>query len=257
MKIINRPVFFLFATLSSIAVHAADFDATVDFASRFELSLPVSGLVQTVKVAAGQAVPQGDEMLALDPVPFKAARAHAQSRVNLRQTILSESLRDLKQQQELYDRTVLATVELENAQLREKRDRASLEEAQAELVDADYELANSRLIAPFDALVLSVETNPGQSISNVLQSKTLITLVKQGLYHASFYVPGEALEKFTIGQSVTVNIESKAYPGEISNIDYEPVQASGDNAGLFMLQASFTAVDKAMFIGRKAKVHID
>jgi RND family efflux transporter MFP subunit len=256
MKIISPVVFFLCACLSN-AVQAADFDATVELSTRIELSLPVSGMVKTLSVAAGQRVAKGDELLAFDPAPFNAAKAHAQARVTLQQTVLSESTRDLKQQQELYERTVLATVELENAELRVKRDRAVLDEAQAQLDEAAYALSYSRLIAPFDALVLNVEVNPGQSISNVLQSKTLITLVKQGLYHASFYVPGEALEKLTIGQAVTVTIESKAYPGEISNIGYEPVQASGDNAGLFMLQASFTAVDKAMFIGRKAKVHID
>lgn len=257
MKIIDRPAYLLFATLTAFAAHAADFDATVDFSSRFELSLPVSGQVQTVKVTAGQAVAQGDEMLVLDPAPFKAARAHAQSRVNLRQTILSESQRDLKQQQELYDRTVLATVELENAQLREKRDRAALEEAQAELADAEYELAYSRLIAPFSALVLSVETNPGQSISNALQSRTLLTLVRQGLYQAVFYVPAAALENLTIGQKATVNLQARAYPGTISGISYEPQPVTDERAGLYKIQAEFTSQDKTILIGRKAKVHID
>jgi multidrug efflux system membrane fusion protein len=221
------------------------------------LSLPVSGVVDVVNVRAGQRVAQGEQLLALDPEPFIAAKKLAQSQVSVAQIASKESIRDLDHQQELFDRTVLAAVDLENAQLRAKHDKALLETAQAKLVEADYALSYSKLVAPFDALILSVEANPGQSISNVLQSKTLITLVKQGHYRASFYVPGEALEEFTIGQSVTVNIDSKAYSGEVSNIGYEPVQASGDNAGLFMIQASFTAVDKAMFIGRKAKVHID
>jgi len=248
--------FFVFICLSN-TVHAADFAATIDLSPRFVLSLPVSGVVKVVNVSAGQRVAQGEQLLELDPDPFTVAKKLAQSQVNVAQIALKESLRDLAHQQELFDRTVLAAVDLENAQLRAKHDKALLESAQAKLAEDDYALSYSKLVAPFDALILSVEVNPGQSISNVLQSKTLITLVKQGLYQASFYVPAEALVKLAIGQSVTVNIESKAYPGEISTIGYEPVQASGDNAGLFMVQASFTTMDKAMFIGRKAKVHID
>jgi len=238
-------------------VHAADFAATIDLSPRFVLSLPVSGVVKVVNVSAGQRVAQGEQLLALDPDPFTVAKKLALSQVNVAQIALKESLRDLAHQQELFDRTVLAAVDLENAQLRAKHDKAQLENAQAKLAEADYALSYSKLVAPFDALILSVEVNPGQSISNVLQSKTLVTLVKQGLYQASFYVPGKALEKLAVGQSVTVNIESKAYPGEISTISYEPVQASGDNAGLFIIRTSFTAMDKAMFIGRKAEVHIE
>jgi len=259
MKIIYR-LFIVFFCVSN-AVLAADFDATVGLSPRLQLSLPVSGVVKTVNVSAGQRVTKGDEMLALDPVPFHAAKTYAQSSLTIQQSLLSESLRDLKQQQELYERTVLATVELENAELRVKRDKAAVENARAQLAEADYELAYSRLLAPFDALILSVEVNPGQSINNALQSKTLVTLVRQGYYVAEFYVPVDSLDKFKVGQTVTVTLEGKPNPGVVSSISYEPLQASGDNAklnaGLFMIQAGFTAVDNAMHIGRKAKVHID
>jgi len=248
--------FFIYISLSN-AVHAADFSATVDLSPRFVLSLPVSGVVDVVNVRAGQRVAQGEQLLALDPAPFIVAKKLAQSQVSVAQIASKESFRDLAHQQELFDRTVLAAVELENAQLRAKHDKALLENAQAKLAEADYALSYSKLVAPFDAVILGVDVNPGQSISNALQSRDLITLVKQGHYQASFYVAGEALEKLTIGQSVTVTTESKAYQGEISNIGYESVQTSGDNTGQFMIKASFTAEDKAMFIGRKAKVHID
>jgi multidrug resistance efflux pump len=139
--------------------------------------------------------------------------------------------------------------------------QAKVDEIRAQLAEADYELAYSRLLAPFDALILSVEVNPGQSINNALQSKTLVTLVRQGYYVAEFYVPVDSLDKFKVGQTVTVTLEGKPNPGVVSSISYEPLQASGDNAklnaGLFMIQAGFTAVDNAMHIGRKAKVHID
>jgi RND family efflux transporter MFP subunit len=256
MKIIYWLLLFVFSTVSNI-VQAADFDASVDLSPRLQLSLPVSGVVKTVNVTAGQRVAEGVEMLALDPAPFNAAKTYAQSHLTIQQSLLSESLRDLKQQQELYERTVLATVELENAELRVKRDKASVETAKAELAEADYELAYSRLIAPFDALILSVEVNPGQSINNALQSKTLVTLVRQNHYQAKFYVPLETLEKLQIGQMVTVNMDANSYQGIISSISYEPLQSSSDKTSRYLIQAGFTAEKKFMPIGEKVKVHID
>jgi RND family efflux transporter MFP subunit len=256
MKIIYWFLLFIFSTASNI-VQAADFDATITLPPRLELSLPVSGVVKTVNVTAGQRVTRGDELLALDPVPFNAAKTYAQSRLTIQQSLLTESQRDLKQQQELYERTVLATVELENAELRVKRDKASVETAKAELAEAVYELDYSRLVAPFDALILSVEVNPGQSINNALQSKTLITLVRQNYYQANFYVKAEALDTLQVGQPVTVNAEGENYKAVISSISYEPMQSSGGNSGMYMVLAGFTTEKKTIPIGVKATVHID
>ena len=256
MKIINWFVFLLCAGLTT-SVHAVDFEATVELSPRLEFSLPVSGVVKTVNVTAGQLVTKGEELLALDPAPFNAAKAHAQARVTLQQTVLSESLRDLKQQQELYERTVLATVELENAELRVKRDKAILADAQAQLDEAAYELSYSRLVAPFDALVLSVDTNPGQSINNALQSRTLLTLVRQGQFQADFYVPVDVLENLKTGQKVSVNLQAKTYTGSITGISYLPQQSSADKNSRYRIEAGFSLQGKSLPIGYKAKVHID
>lgn len=252
-------IYWLFIVISGISniAQAADFDATVDLSPRLELSLPVSGMVKTVNVTAGQRVVKGDELLSLDPVPFKAAMTYAQSRLTIQQTLLSESLRDLKQQQELYERTVLATVELENAELRVKRDRAILADAQAQLDEADYAFANSRLVAPFDALVLSVDTNPGQAINNALQSKTLITLARKNHYQAKFFVTMASLDKLQIGQQVTVNVAAKAYSSVIASISYEPEQSSADKTGMYRVTADFTEENKTIAIGQTVKVRID
>lgn len=242
---------------SGSAVFAADYDASIDFSPRYELSLPVSGIVKTLNVAAGQLVKQGDELLALDQMPFKSAKTYAQSRVTVQQTLLTESKRDLQQQQDLYDRTLLALVDLENAQLREKRDSANLDHAQAELADANYALTYSKLIAPFDALILSVQVNPGQSINNALQSKTLISLVRQNHYQAKFYVAADEAAKININQAVTVKSGGKQYDGNISSINYLPLENESVQAKPFMISASFLMEAQAFNIGKFASVHID
>jgi RND family efflux transporter MFP subunit len=241
--------------LTSSVSFAADYEASVSLSPEVELSLPVSGVVKTLKVSAGQRVSKGDELLSLDPVPFSAAKVYAQSRLTVQKTLLTASQRDLEQQKELYDRTVLATVELENAELRERRDRANLEAAKAQLSVADYRLSYSKLYAPYDAIILSVEVNQGQSINNTLHSQPLISLARQGYYLARFNVPMAELDSIRVDQPVTIKMAGKSYQGKVSSIDFRAVDGS-ERKGV-AVAAEFIAKDEMMLVGQKASVHIE
>ncbi len=238
-------------------VFAAEYDAQIDLPRGVELSLPVSGVIKTLNVVAGQHVAQGKVMLSLDQTPFKAARDLAESRVTVQQTILQESLRDFKNQQELFDRTVLASVELENAELRVKRDKAHLKNAQAQLAVANYELSYSRLTAPFNALILSIHVNQGQSVNNAVTSKTLITLVARGHYLARFNTSAAASNALQINQSVTIRSQGEAYQGKVSGIMIEPVKVGAENDRQYRVEASFTSDKKSLAVGNKATVEIN
>lgn len=244
-----------------VNAYALNLDAVIDFSPRVELSLPVSGIVDEVKVSAGQHVKQGETILSLDETPFRAERAFMQSRVAFHQARLTESQRDLKHQQELFDRTVLSTVELENAELRVKRDNAQLESAKARLARANYDFSVSRLKAPFDALVLAVQVNAGQAINNTLQSKTLVSLVRQGSFVAGFKVSAGQLEKLKIETPVKVVIGDAQHPAKISAISYAPLQlGQGEDAGgekRYRVEAVFFTAGDSIPVGKKVSVVID
>jgi len=260
MKIIHG-LLLLITSLSGNIVFAADYEAIIDFSPRTELSVPVSGVIKTVNVTSGQMVAKEDVLLSLDPVPFKAEKDLAQSRVTALQTILTQSQRDLKHQHELFERTVLSLVELQDAELREKRDRAQLESARAQLTQAAYAFETSRLIAPFDALVLSVHVNQEQFVNNSVQSTRLITLVRTGQYQAKFHAPIELLNKIKIDQKVSIKSKDKEYTGKISSIDYQPVvnaDTTDDTTDKkFVVTTTFSSQDSSMPVGNTAKVHID
>jgi len=256
MRIIDGLLVVILSMLCT-SIYAADYEATIELSDSIELSLPVSGVIKTLDVVVGQYVKQGEEMLRLDQIPFQAAKAHAESRVAVQQTLLVESSRDFRNRQELYDRTVLSTVRLENAELKVKRDKAFLKSAEAQLAVANYYLSYSQLSAPFDALVRSVLVNQGQSINNAIESKTLITLVKQASYLARFTVSAEASNKLQIGQSVTVNTQDSSYQGSISRITPEQVNAEGGQPQSYLIDAVFSSGKQWLHIGGKASVHIN
>ena len=254
MKIIYGMT-LLVSLLGSSVVNAADYEARVSLSPKLGLGLPVSGLVETLKVRAGQQVSKGEELLSLDQAPFTTAKIHAQSRLAVQKTLLTQSQRDLEQQKELYDRTVLATVELQDAELREKRDRANVADAQAQLANADYMLSHSRLEAPFDAIIMSVDVNQGQYVNNSLQGMTLISVARQGQYLTRFKVPLARLDTIQIDQPVTIKVAGKSYPGKVSSIDYSVAEGS-EGKGV-AVAAEFIAKEAMMLIGQKASVHIE
>ncbi|MDT8281463.1 MAG: efflux RND transporter periplasmic adaptor subunit [Gammaproteobacteria bacterium] len=247
----------LLTSLSGKLALADDYKATIDFSPRIQLSVPVSGVIQTVNVVTGQTVTKGDVLLSLDPLPFKAEKQLAQSRVDALQTISTESKRDLKHKQELFDRTVLSLVELQDAELRDKRDAAQLESARVKLSQAVYDFDSSRLIAPFDALVLSVQVNQGQFVNNSLHSTALLTLVHSAQYQAKFHVPPEGLGKLAIGKMVSIESRGKKYSARIASIDYQPIVKADAADKYFVISAIFSPQDNTMPVGDVADVHID
>ncbi len=238
-------------------IYAAEYDSEITLPRGIELSLPVSGVIKTLDVVAGQRVDEGDVMLMLDQTPFEAAKVYAESLVAVQQTLLQESLRDLNNEQELYDRTVLASVQLENAELKVKRDKANLKNAEAQLDVTNYELSYSKLTAPFSSLILSVHVNQGQSVNNSIESKILITLVRRGHYLASFTILADAFDEIQIDQPVTVRSQDESYQGKISGILIEPAKAGGEHNTLFRVEASFVSDEKLLLIGKKVSVEIN
>jgi len=227
--------------------YAADYDAVITLPPVQEYSLPVSAMVEKVNVSAGQKVKKGDEIIVLDQAPFVAAKKHAKANVVIKQSRLKEAQRDLEHHRELYDRTVLSTVDLENVEMREQRARAHLAEAKAQLEVAEYELSYSKLSAPYDALVLSVHVNPGQYLNSTLQSQPVVSLVEQGRYMASLNLSAEELSAMEIGKNVTVQITGKSYTGTISGINYQGADVT----------VEFSAIGDLFLVGEKAKVQID
>jgi RND family efflux transporter MFP subunit len=244
-----------------ISAWADNYDATIDFSPRLELSLPVSGIIEQVKVKPGQHVKQGEILLTLDDAPFKAELALMQSRVAFHQARLDEARRDLDHQQELYDRTVLSTVELENAQLRVRRVEALLESARANLARVNYAYGQSRLRAPFDALIIAVYVNQGQAINNVIQSNPLVSLVREHSFVASINATAAQIAKLALGKPATVVVADSSYSGRIAAISYEPAQSSkGGSIGgeqRYPVSVEFTSVNTFIPVGSEASVIVD
>jgi len=227
----KRTVFLVLMFVATVAFGA---DGTVQWARRVELGLSVSGTIKTVAVEAGARVAKGQVLVALDDTPFKAEFDQARADRD-------EAARDYKQAQQLFERTVLSTVELENAKLKSVR-------AQARYAQAKYQLDRSRIVAPFDAWVLEMRAQVGQNVVNALEARPLVVVAAAGEYVARTRVSGSVLERLTPGAAATVTVAGKNYAGKVHSLALEP--GKGDE---HEVTVAFSAAER-LRPGQSAKV---
>jgi RND family efflux transporter MFP subunit len=184
----------------------------------------VSGIVREVGVNAGDRVKKGRSLLTLDAAPYQARVAESRAAVARFTEETAEARRDLARTQELYDRTVISTSELDQARLRQARAKAQLEGAQARLARERQDLTDSALRAPFEAVVVARLAEPGQHVAVGLQPQPLLVLAKAGEMTARFRVSADRIGGLKAGQAVTVVIGKQDYPATLKNLGLEPVK---------------------------------
>jgi len=236
-------------------VLAADVAATLKWSQRLELSPRVSGIVREVGVKAGDRVKKGQELLALDAGIYEAGVMQARASVVRYSEELLEAERDLKRTQELFDRTVIAMTELDQAKLRLARARAQRDGSRAQLVRAQKDLADSALRAPFDAVVVARLVEPGQYVAVGLQPQPLLILAKAGEMLAQAGLAEEQVGRLKLGQAVSVTVAKQKYAGSVRNIGLEPVAGSRDKDGaIYSVEFVFPSGDAILRAGAQALV---
>lgn len=239
----------------ALPAYAAELDATVHWSRRVELTTPVTGVVSRVMVDAGQRVAKGELLVALDDTPFKAAASAAEANVTSRKLDHDEAERDAKQAQELYDRTVLSTVELENAKWKETRAAAALKQARAELDQARYRLRVASVRAPFDAWVLTRQVETGETVIAEVTPPTLVVLAAAGEYQARARLNADQLGSIKPGQAVKVKVAGERHPGSVKAISMEPMAGGSAKGEAYELIVVFAA-NAALRAGQSATIEL-
>jgi RND family efflux transporter MFP subunit len=227
------------AILFSQASWAADVPAVLQWSQRVELSSPVSGVVHTVNVDVGGMVKKGQVLLALDGAIYQAKVAEIQASITRLEAEAAEAKRDLVRVQELYARTVVATADLDQAKLRNTRAESMLAEARASLRQNQKVLDDTSIRAPFDAIVVLRQVEPGMSVAAGLQPQILLVLARSGEMLARLYLPAAQIDKLKTGQAVIVVTGGQSYQGKIKALGFEPGKREGD--ALYQVDVTFAS----------------
>lgn len=250
MRIILKNLVILFL-LSPIQVLSQEqVDATIDWAQRVDLTIPVDGVVESVNVNTGQKVKQGEILVKLDSRILRAKFSEAREKVKALQASYEEINRELSRAQELHDRTVLSDHDLQVAKNNSTIEKASLVAAKSNYVKAKVDLEYATLKAPFDSIILKRKVEVGQAVLNNLNYDSLITLASSEKYLAKASLAPEQSGRIKIGQAVTVIAYKKKYNANIIAIEY----SENSQQNKFVLVVEFISRDKSLHAGSPAKI---
>lgn len=230
---------FCVATFFPQVLWAADVTATLQWSHRVELSTPVSGTVQAVDVGVGDLVKKGQVLLSLDSASYRARVDESQAAITRLNAETEEAKRDLDRVRELHERTVVSTTELDQARLRLVQSQSALAEAHARLRQNQKALDDASLRAPFDAVVLIRQAEPGQSVAAGLQPQMLLTLARSGEMVARMYLAPPQMDKLKTGQALTVSVGGNSYAGKIKTLGLEPIRIKEET--LYAVDVLFSA----------------
>ena len=201
---------------------AGEATATLTWSQRAELAMPVSGVISRVLVTPGMHVQKGALLAELDATGLQAQSDASAATLPRLRAERDEAQRDLKRMQELYDRTVLSTTDLDQAKLRFTRAQSALREGEAQARMHKFQLQESRLLAPFAGVVVSVMASPGQVVAAALQPKPVIVLAQDKPMRALAWLPAATVTQLKTGQAVTVSTGQSSVPGTVAAVGLEP-----------------------------------
>lgn len=206
---------------------AVELPAVLQWSQRVELSPLVSGRVSQIAVEPGQSVRRGQLLLRVDAGAQQAAVQESAANVRSLQEQAAEAKRDLARTQELYDRSVISTTELDQAKLRAARANADVAAARARVAQGQSQVRDSVVTAPFDAIVVARNVEPGQHIVVNLKPEAAVVVARAGEMIARTTLDAQQIGKVTVGQSADVLVDGKRYAGRIKTLALEPSSLNG------------------------------
>lgn len=233
-------------------VLAADIDGKIAWSQRIEMSTTVSGIVGEVLVNPGDSVEKDDVLLRLDPSRFNVAVASTAATEKDAKYKLKEAEREWDRAQELYERTVLADRDLQLAENALVAAQAEFARAKARHTSAKRDLFESVIRAPFNAMILARQAQPGQTVVTRMQSVPLLTIAATTNYHASGLVSASVADKLATGQAVDVTINGQRYNGILASIGYEPEK----NTEVYPVTVRFATGGDLLRAGQSATIHL-
>ena len=206
----------------SAIVLAYEIDAVLDWSDKRSLGTTVNARVSSVNVKVGDVVKEGKLLLALDDRYFKAKQREAMSSLNHAKLLLEEAKTDQGRAIELYDRAVLSEFERHQADIALAQEKSVFSNAKSAYELATLDVEYSRIKAPFNSVILKVNTAVGEVIVNRTEANVLVEVARADEMTVKGFLSGEAVSKLNIDQKVDVAFRGGWEKGTIKELGLEP-----------------------------------
>jgi len=165
------------------------------------LSFAVSGTVNTVDAKQGDRVTEGQVLATLDPQPFELDVQAAASELDAATAEFENAASELERQQQLFSRGWVAQAAIDQAVSAFDTAEGQLNLSRSRLGLAERDLANSRLIAPFDGSIATRNIDPFVEIA---VGQEAFRLDSEGALEVDLSIPDTIIGRLSIGTPVIV-----------------------------------------------------
>ncbi len=157
-----------------------------------EIRSQVTGIIKSFSFREGRDVKKGDRLYQIDPVPFKAAVASARAMVAQAEARVVQATQNLDRVKPLLAEQAVSRKDVDDAVAEDLAAKAALESAKGQMVKAQFDLDNTRIIAPISGLIERTRFYEGRLISAQTDLLTIIHQVDP------MYVVGNAPESYLL-----------------------------------------------------------
>jgi HlyD family secretion protein len=209
-------------------VQTVEATGTLGAVTTVQVGSQVSGTIQSLHADFNSRVRNGQVIARLDPSLMQAQVDQAAAtitRLEADQQAARASLEDaqtkLRRAQTLSDQGLIARADLDTAQSAARQAEASLQGAQAQIVQAraslnqnQVNLSHTVITAPVDGIVISRNVDVGQTVAASMSAPTLFVIAKDLTeMQVEASVDEADIGQIQQGQAVTFGVD--AYPGEV------------------------------------------
>ena len=205
-----------------------------------DVGTQVSGTIKEIYADFNDHVKKGQLIALIDPDVLaakleesKANLAVARAAVSRAKANLADSQRNLNRNKELWSRNLIAKSELDTAETTHSVNRASLQEAearvlqvQAALRQAESNLGYTRILSPEDGVIISREVNVGQTVAASLSTPTLFSIAKDLTdMQIETSVDEADIARVKEGQEVEFTVDAHrgtVFPGTVKQVRIAP-----------------------------------
>ncbi|MEL6376155.1 MAG: efflux RND transporter periplasmic adaptor subunit, partial [Pseudomonadota bacterium] len=167
------------------------------------LSFEVGGRLGRVNLDVGERVSSGQLLAELEPEQFETIIENRRAAVEEVRASLAQAESDLARSEALLESGTITVVRRDQDATTVAQARAQLVQAEKNLATAEQDLGDSKLFAPFDGIIDSIEVD---SFATVGAGQTVLSIYQQSEYEVSFTVSFDVINQLIVGTPATVRL---------------------------------------------------
>jgi multidrug efflux system membrane fusion protein len=214
----------------------------------------VAGRVDSLSVAEGDWVKEGQTLAEIDPRPFADQKRQAAAGVAQAKSAVENARLNMERTERLFQRGIAAGKEVEDARAHRAAADAGLEQATAALDTAERQLSRAHVTSPISGQVVKRLVNVGEQVDGTA-AQPIVEVANLDHVEIAAGIPADHLGRVKVGQRAAVSSDAYAdhqFEGQI--IAISPAVDVATNTALARIRLANTG--RLLKVGMFAQVHV-